>query len=209
MMPPNAGLRRAVVLPFQAFSSLAMAIMLRRHPSVFERLADLDEPTFLIEPRELPLAFLMYADRARPRLEIVPKSTEVQATARIRGSLKTLIDLLEGRIDGDALFFSRELAVEGSIEAVVALRNAVDGEGFDVATDLLAVLGPLSGPGRAIVRASGAMLARARRLYHGAQDALMTPAMRRLEVQGEKLTALERRLAAVECRPAARRRARS
>ncbi|HEX9701624.1 MAG TPA: hypothetical protein VGA19_02140, partial [Rhodospirillales bacterium] len=63
MMPPNAGLRRAVVLPFQAFSSLAMAIMLRRHPSVFERLADLGEPTFLIEPRELPLAFLMYADR--------------------------------------------------------------------------------------------------------------------------------------------------
>jgi len=38
-----------------------------------------------------------------------------------------MIELLEGRADGDALFFSRTLTVEGDMEAVVALRNAIDG----------------------------------------------------------------------------------
>jgi len=57
-----------------------------------------------------------------------------------------LIDLLEGRLDGDALFFSRELTVEGDTEAVLLLRNAVDSDEVDLFEDLLSVLGPLAGP---------------------------------------------------------------
>ena len=199
-------LRGAVALPLQALSSLGMAIVIRRHPSLFERLSDFRKPTFLIEPRELPFAFLLSADRARPRLDIVPKSTRIQSTAHIRGSLGTLIDLLEGRIDGDALFFSRELAVEGSIEAVVALRNAVDGAGVDVMADLLSALGPLSGLGRAATRAAGRALTRTRRLLAAARDAALAPALRPLQNAAMKLDDLERRVAALESRPAPRRR---
>ena len=199
-------LRVAVALPLQALSSLAMAIVIRRHPSVFERLSDLGRPTFLIEPSELPFAFLLSADRARPRLEIVPRSTGIRSTARIRGSLKTLIDLLEGRIDGDALFFSREIAVEGSIEAVVALRNAVDGAGVDVMADLLSALGPLSGLGRAAARAAGRALARTRRLLAAARVAALAPTLRPLQNAAMKLGDLERRVTALESRPAPRRR---
>jgi predicted lipid carrier protein YhbT len=37
------------------------------------------------------------------------------------------MQLLEGKLDGDALFFSRDLVVDGDTEAVVMLRNIIDG----------------------------------------------------------------------------------
>ena len=72
----------------------------------------------------------------------------MNATATIRGSLPLLIDLLEGRLDGDALFFNRELTVVGDTEAVLLLRNAVDSDEVDVLGDLLSIFGPLAGPAR-------------------------------------------------------------
>lgn len=175
-----------------------MSIMMRCHPSVFERLSGLDRPTFLIEPRELPFGFLLRPGEVRPRLEIVADPSVIQPTARIRGSLRSLIELLEGRLDGDALFFSRELAVEGSTEAVVALRNAVDGAGVDVVADLLSILGPLSKPAGAILRAAGATGARAFRLLDAVRNLTMAPAARRLDSHDVKLSDIERRIAMLE-----------
>jgi len=199
-------LRGVALLPFQAASSLAMAIIMRRHPSVFERLSGLSRPTFLIEPREIPFGFLVRPGEPRPRLEFVADPSLIQPTARIRGSLRTLIALLEGRIDGDALFFSRELTVEGSTEAVVALRNAVDGAGVDVVADLLSVLGPLSKPARRIVRAAGSVGGRFARLLDVARNIATAPAARRLDVHDAKLSNMERRVATLEGRGAVRRR---
>lgn len=51
--------------------------------------------------------------------------------------------LIDGSYDGDALFFSRDLVVEGDIEAVIALRNAIDDAGVDLVADTAALLGPL------------------------------------------------------------------
>ncbi|AGH97674.1 hypothetical protein A11S_851 [Micavibrio aeruginosavorus EPB] len=34
--------------------------------------------------------------------------------------------MIDGRYDGDALFFSRDIYIEGDTEAVVCLRNALD-----------------------------------------------------------------------------------
>ena len=61
---------------------------------------------------------------------------------------RALIELLEGRVDGDALFFSRDLAIEGDTEVVLMLRNAVDSEVIDVLDDLTSVFGPLAGLAR-------------------------------------------------------------
>ena len=48
----------------------------------------------------------------------------------------TLLALLEGRIDGDAMFFARSLSITGDMEAMLALRNALDDSGFDLPRDL-------------------------------------------------------------------------
>lgn len=198
--------RSVALFPFQVASSFAMAIMMRRHPSVFERLSGLGRPTFLIEPRELPFGFLLRPGEARPRIEIVADPSVIQPTARIRGSLRTLIELLEGRIDGDALFFSRELTVEGSTEAVVALRNAVDGADVDVVADLLSILGPLSRPARGIVHAAGLAGGRIFRLFDAVRNIAMAPNARRLDSHDARLGDMERRIATLESHGALRRR---
>ena len=126
----------------------AMTVVQRQHPGVFERLADLGAPVFLIDPDDLPFVFIISTDPDAPRLWATRQGSNVDARATIRGPLMDLVELIEGRIDGDALFFSRDLIVEGDTEAVVALRNAVDGAGIDVLDCLLAVFGPLAAPAR-------------------------------------------------------------
>ncbi len=123
------------------------ALLRRRHPELFERLSGLGAPVFLIDPTDLPLIFELDANPDRPRLTAARVGGE-RAVATIRGPLLALIELLEGRVDGDALFFSRTLAIEGDTEAVVALRNAVDDAGIDLRRELLDALGPLAPPAR-------------------------------------------------------------
>lgn len=143
----------------QPVLSAAFAVLNRRHPDLFERLSCLADPLFLIDPTDLPLVFLLDADPNHPRLTAARES-DGRAAATIRGPLLTLIDLLEGRMDGDALFFSRALSIEGDTEAVVALRNAVDDAGIDLRGDILASIGPLARPARHALGLGGRLYAR-------------------------------------------------
>jgi predicted lipid carrier protein YhbT len=118
-----------------------------RHAGMLDRLADFAGATCLIVPRDLPAAFLLtfQSESQPPRLELVDAEA-TQARATIRADIATLLQLLEGRIDGDALFFSRDLTIEGDMEVVVALRNAVDDAGIDLIGDAAAACGPLAAP---------------------------------------------------------------
>lgn len=62
----------------------------------------------------------------------------------MEGELVLLLALLEGRIDGDAVFFSRDLAVSGDMEAMLALRNALDDCEINLPSDLADMAGPLA-----------------------------------------------------------------
>ncbi len=168
----------------QPLLNAAMAALGRRHPGLFDRLEGLDDPRFLIDPVDLPFFFVLRPDSAGPSLRAVktpPDESEV--TAYIRGPLLTLIDLLEGRIDGDAMFFSRDLEIEGDTEAVVALRNAVDGAEIDVLGDLLSPLGLLAGPARRAAGLAGAVFSRAAKDLEELRTAFIAPAMRHGEAQ--------------------------
>ena len=68
---------------------------------------------------------------------------DVQLLVECRPPNELLREVLEGRLDGDALFFSRDLAIEGDTAAVVALRNAIDNEELDLVSEAMALLGPL------------------------------------------------------------------
>jgi O2-independent ubiquinone biosynthesis accessory factor UbiT len=145
-------MRPLPLAPLQAVLDLALATMQRRHAKVFSRLAAQGEPLFLIDPVDLPVAFKLHFRKAGPKLTALRDKVAADATAAIHGPFLTLLTLLEGRIDGDALFFTRELIVEGDTEAVVALRNAVDGAGIELTRDLPAALGPLAGMARGGLR---------------------------------------------------------
>jgi predicted lipid carrier protein YhbT len=130
--------------PFHAAAlDLAMAAMARRHPRLFARLAPFSGAALLIEISDLAITLLLRFG-VPPSLRLAEAGDRERAAAGVSGPVTALLALLEGRIDGDALFFSRAIAIRGDTGLVVALRNAVDDAQIDVVADLCAVFGPFS-----------------------------------------------------------------
>ncbi|MCK1720752.1 SCP2 sterol-binding domain-containing protein [Bradyrhizobium sp. 141] len=146
-IPPLVALamRPLPLSPLQLVLAGVLQRIHRRNPAIFDRLGDHARARFGIKPIDLPFAFVVEA--RPPRLSVV-RSLPHGLDARISASLANLLALLEGRLDGDALMFSRELVVEGDVEAVLALRNAIDDAQLDLATELSSLFGPLGAPAR-------------------------------------------------------------
>ncbi len=184
----------------QPLLAVAMRLLQRRHPGVFERLSGVARPLFLVDPIDLPLRFVLDPDPLTPRLTALgeedPPPDDVTAT--VRGPLLALIDLLEGRIDGDALFFSRQLTLEGDTEAVVALRNAVDGAEIDLVEDVLSALGPARRPARRALGLAAGVLDRFARDMETLRGAVVAPAMRKADTQAAALRRLEDKVASLD-----------
>ena len=171
--------------------AVALTAIRRNHPGVFERLSGLGDPVFLIDPVDLPFVFVLKTDARAPNLRCVANGDGVAATATIRGPLLTLVDLLEGRLDGDALFFARELTIEGDTEAVVALRNAVDGAEIQIGSALASLLGPLAGPARFLAGAAGTVYSRLAEDLETLRHAVVGPVLRHADVQAARLDGLD------------------
>ncbi|MBL6959130.1 MAG: SCP2 sterol-binding domain-containing protein [Rhodospirillales bacterium] len=172
----------------------ALYAIQKRHPDLFERLAGFGNPVYLIDPVDLPYAFLLKPEPRAARLLVVRDTAGQEADAVIRGPFLSLLKLLEGNIDGDSLFFSRELVIEGDTEAVVALRNAVDGAEIDIINDLLAALGPLAKPAGKAAALAGRVFKRAASDLSAVRDAMIAPALQRGEANGSALQELESRV---------------
>jgi predicted lipid carrier protein YhbT len=117
----------------------------RRHPSVFTRLGVYASRAFLIDPTDLPFAFRLCPRPHAPRIEALYKPAAKTWDARIAGPLAALLGMVHGTLDGDALFFSRDLVIEGDTAAVVALRNALDDAEVDLVAEAAAAFAP-AGP---------------------------------------------------------------
>lgn len=133
-----------------ALSALARRLS-ARHPGMLRRLGDYAGRTVLIDPTDLPFVLWMAPDQG-PRITAHRRRAAPPAAARIAGPLSALIGMLHGRFDGDALFFSRDLTIEGDTEVVLALRNALDDAEIDLSEELATLSGPLGGVIRRAVR---------------------------------------------------------
>jgi predicted lipid carrier protein YhbT len=124
----------------------------RRHPRLFARLRDFADADILIEVSDLGVGLRLWPGLSRPRLEIITRLADcAEPRARVKAPLAVLLGLLDGSIDGDAVFFSRDLAIEGDTELVLALRNAIESEEVDLVEDFLAPLAPFDAPARRAV----------------------------------------------------------
>lgn len=119
----------------------------QRHPALLRRLDGHVSKRFAFLATDLSLAFIVSPAAGSIR---VLRATALHRTglraphATVSGPLPVLLSLLEGSTDGDAEFFARALTVEGDMEAVLALRNALDDAGIDLPTDLGALAGPFA-----------------------------------------------------------------
>lgn len=99
----------------------------------------------MIDPVNLPFVLVLQAHPDTPLLRAYRRRKAPRTDAQIAGTFLTLLDMVDGHLDGDALFFTRELHIEGDTEAVVCLRNALDDLEGSVAEDTASLFGP---PGR-------------------------------------------------------------
>lgn len=154
VLPPvvAAILRPAPLAPLALAAKHVLRAVVRHHPGIFERLGTHAHKRFGLQPTDLPFAFVLRPAPPSPTVRIVRHLPQRGWDARIIGSIAALAGLADGRFDGDALFFSRDLVVEGDIEAVVALRNAIDDAGLDLIHEATAVFGPFAKPAEAAAR---------------------------------------------------------
>jgi len=121
----------------------------RRHPGLFRRLGDYDRARFILDPTDLPFVILLEPESGAPRVTLMRQPRE--SDAQIKGPLAALLGLVHGAFDGDALFFSRDLVVQGDTAAALALRNAVDDAELDFAREIEDMSGPFARPLRQLI----------------------------------------------------------
>jgi len=143
-VPPALALamRPLPLWPLQPLLALFVGRVRARHPGMFERLGEHAQKRFGLNPTDLPFAFVLEPKPSRPAAVAMRQLPE-NLDARISGPLGALLGLISGECDGDALFFSRELHIEGDMEAVLALRNAIDSTGVNLLGEFLTELSPL------------------------------------------------------------------
>lgn len=123
---------------------LAFARVINRHPALLDRLGEFGRKTYCFAPLDLPFEFAVTPSSARVRA--AQRGRIVRYDAKISGPVVLLLALAEGRIDGDAEFFGRQISIDGDMEAVLALRNAVENDTVDFVRDLAPAQGVLRGP---------------------------------------------------------------
>ena len=174
----------------------ALARMRRSHPAAFDRLRSLGEMEVEIDPIDLPIVFRLQPGGMRPRFRAHRRGSHLsQPAAALRGSFLMLTALLEGRVDGDAVFFSRGLSIEGDTAAIMTLRYAVDGAAIDILSDLAEAGGPLAAPLHCAVEILRGIYRRADADLNFLVSALCAPIALALRRQGEAIETIERRLA--------------
>ncbi len=137
-MPLPAALQvlaEPIPLPIvQRAAQLALDRILHRHPKLIGRLGAHANRSVCFGPTDLPFEFVIRP--SAKRVAAFPRGRSLRHDAKVAGPFFLLLALAEGRLDGDAEFFGRQLSIEGDMEAVLALRNAMENESLDFVSDL-------------------------------------------------------------------------
>ncbi len=118
----------------------------RTRPDIFDRIGPHTNKVYLIDPVNLPLVLILYPRKNNPELIAFPRHKIPEYDARISGTFITLLKMIDGQLDGDALFFTRDLIIEGDTEAVVCLRNALDDLDGSIADDIATLFPRIGAP---------------------------------------------------------------
>jgi predicted lipid carrier protein YhbT len=117
--------------------------LMRRNPGLQRRLGENARCRFLLDLTDLPFLLLLEPGGATPRVSAISRLRPPAHDTRIAGLTSAFLGMLHGSLDGDALFFSRDLVIEGDTAAGLALRNAIDDAELDLAAELSVMLKPL------------------------------------------------------------------
>ncbi|MDF2368451.1 SCP2 sterol-binding domain-containing protein [Sneathiella sp.] len=169
--------------------------MKRLYPEIANRLTPLGHCRFHIIPTDFPFSFLVILDNGKATAKILNKGQAVSnITASISGDIYSLIQLLEGSVDGDTLFFTRRLIVEGDTEAVLTLRNAIDSVDLSIKHILTGLTGPLTPLFKRAATPLSSFHRTALKDFSILQQSLVGPVTRRISQMDEEISRQEKRL---------------
>ena len=149
----------AVIQPILGHIALHVA---KNRPELYARLGEHARKRFLIDPIDLPFVLILSPKVSHPNLRAYRRYENPAHDAGIAGMFFNLLDMIDGSLDGDALFFSRDLQVTGDTEAVVALRNALDDFDGSALDSVFNSFGPLAKPAALAVSGMRALQSRQR-----------------------------------------------
>lgn len=118
----------------ERIGQLAFARMIGRHRRLLDRLGDHAGSVFAFAPSDIPFEFAVIPREGT--VKAARPGRQLDFDVKLSGPVVLLLALAEGRVDGDAEFFGRQIAVEGDMEAMLALRNALENEAIDFTRDL-------------------------------------------------------------------------
>lgn len=139
-----ATLRIAPLAPLSLSLTVFTRRIAKKNPEMFQRLGAYGRSVFVLDPTDLPVVLLLDPNGGAPKVTLTRRGGT--GVARISGPLAALLGLVHGAFDGDALFFSRDLVIEGDTAAALALRNAIDDAELDLSHEAAALSGPLARP---------------------------------------------------------------
>jgi O2-independent ubiquinone biosynthesis accessory factor UbiT len=119
-------LRPLPLFPLERILNLILKTVLARRPGLFARMGEQAGALFLIEAVDLPFFITLDSAPQNPAIHLSRERPHKGIRATVSAPILTHLKMLTGGLDGDALFFSREIGVSGDTAAVLALRNAVD-----------------------------------------------------------------------------------
>ena len=140
-------LKNVPIRLMQPFFQKSIDVMNQKYPRVFEKIAKEqtdEEFDYIIDAIDLPFVFYLKPSVNAPILRLIKRDENIVATAVLRGSFVDMLKMFEGKLDGDAAFFSKVFVLEGSTVAVLALRNAVDSQSMNIVEDLSDIFSPFN-----------------------------------------------------------------
>lgn len=188
-------------LPIPLLKGLAHAaasLIDRYHPGLGERLAEAEGSRFHFQLVDCPFDGSICVENGRLQIDVLSKEAQASADVVVKGRLEALLDLMQGRYDGDALFFTREIETRGDTGALLSLRNALENEEID----LVLLASRASGPFAPLVRALVSHLSRRATQtvaqLEGIFSARLQPFMLAQRALDRRLSDIEQRLGPIE-----------
>jgi predicted lipid carrier protein YhbT len=128
---------------YQPLLNKIITHVIQNNQGVFQRLGNCANKTLVIKPTNMPFALVLQPNPYAPSLRAIRNFDSVTYDAIISGSLLSLMRMVDGQLDGDSLFFTRDLTIHGDTEAIVSLRNALDNMDHSLAEDISSMFGSI------------------------------------------------------------------
>lgn len=120
-------------------------LFVKQHPRVISKMAKFTPCRMVLIPIDMPFCFFVEFTPDDLNINIIDNNAfSGDNLTCIKSSLELFVKMLEGNLDGDALFFSRKLSIEGDTTSIVALRNILEAESINIKDDIEETLGVFS-----------------------------------------------------------------